>query len=427
MTAPSQNVFEHDSKAARIISELCQEGYEPPGPELSRSFPSRETWRRLRALGTELWLDTGDMDAIAELWTQEMSALTTNNTLLNKEVQKGIYDDLVPRAASVVREAAPGISESLLVREIAFVLNAVHGLRLVQRFGADVSVELHTAVARDAEASYHYGRRFAAISPEHFIVKVPLTPHGLLACRRLRRDGVRVNFTLGFSARENYLIARVARPCWVNVFMGRCNAFVAQAGIGDGRGVGEKATLASQRMLRELGVDVRQIGASMRDARQVYDLMGLDVLTMPVPVAHEYLEMDPPPEEIHDRTGSDPEISLAPGHTVEGERLDCFWVVDETLRQATDQLLREDLDAMTGEALQILLRDWAVTDLMPELDAAERERLAAGGKIPDYAAFRDAVQEQRTAWDSLLTEAGLLSFAADQAKLDERVRRLIAS
>ena len=49
-------------------------------------------WGSLRNTGTELWLDTGDMEEAEANWTAEMSALTTNNTLLNNEIQKGIYD-----------------------------------------------------------------------------------------------------------------------------------------------------------------------------------------------------------------------------------------------------------------------------------------------------------------------------------------------
>ena len=75
-----------------------------PGPrELcaarEESFGSSPAWAALRALGTELWLDTGDLEAAASLWTDELSNLTTNNTLVNKEVQKGLFDDVIPRVA----------------------------------------------------------------------------------------------------------------------------------------------------------------------------------------------------------------------------------------------------------------------------------------------------------------------------------------
>ena len=73
-------------------------------------------------------------------------------------------------------------------------------------------------------------------------------------------------------ARRPYLIASLAQPNFVNVFMGRNGAFVKDNGFGDGTNVGEKATLASQRELRALcqskNLDVRQIGASTRSYRE---------------------------------------------------------------------------------------------------------------------------------------------------------------
>lgn len=79
--------------------------------EKARSFSEDPFWKGLRATGTELWLDTGDIDAAAGLWTREFTALTTNNTLLNKEVQKGIYDGVIqdPAGSSTT---APGTSAS---------------------------------------------------------------------------------------------------------------------------------------------------------------------------------------------------------------------------------------------------------------------------------------------------------------------------
>ncbi|MHC4380179.1 MAG: transaldolase family protein [Planctomycetota bacterium] len=200
-------------------------------------------WQQVSATGTDLWLDTGDMDQAAALWNPDFQALTTNNTLLNMEIQKGIYDSWIPVAAAAVRADDPEISEQDLVLEIAFALNARHGLRLVERFGARVSVELHTDLAHDVERSLAYGRRYAALC-DRFIVKVPLTPSGLVAARHLEEEGIPVNFTLGFSARENYLIACVARPHWVNVFLGRLHAYAAGEGLCDGRWVGERTTMA---------------------------------------------------------------------------------------------------------------------------------------------------------------------------------------
>ncbi len=419
----------HDSALARAVAEFCLSGYKPPTPQVRQALRSEPVWRALAGTGTALWLDTGDVDAAKELWTREFVALTTNNTLLNKEVQKGIYDQLVPKAAKVLKGADPGVSAELLVQEIAFVLNAVHGLKLVAMFDADVSVELHTNLARDTDASYHYGKRFAAINKERFIVKVPLTPEGLFAARRLRADGVRVNFTLGFSARENYLIALVARPNWVNVFMGRCNAFVADGKLGDGKNVGEKATLASQRIVRKLRaeqkIDVRQIGASMRNGEQAFDLMGLDVFTMPTAVAKEYLQRGAKGPEVRDRTSADPPVALAAGKSVERERLDTMWAIPDAFGTAMCKLCSQDLDRMQGAQLRAFLIEHGVRDLFTEWSADERGRIAKDGKIPQYAPWAARVQKGEASWDGLLTEAGLASFADDQRKLDERVRGLV--
>ena len=143
-------------------------------------------------LSDDGWLDTGDIDSAAELWVNEFTALTTNNTLLNAEVQKGIYDDLIAEAAKVLS----GVDRRTLIVEIAFFLNARHGLRLVQRFGANVSVELHTDLAHDVvERSVYYGRRIHAICPDSFVVKVPLTPSGAIRIVPRRPKGLRDSFS----------------------------------------------------------------------------------------------------------------------------------------------------------------------------------------------------------------------------------------
>ena len=174
-------------------------------------------WQSLINAGTTLWLDTGDMEEAEANWTAEMSALTTNNTLLNNEIQKGIYDSFIEEAKGIVAE----LPEEERVKEIAFILNARHGLRLAKRFGGLVSVELHTDTANDMEAIVRYGMRFHEICPDNFIVKVPLTATGLLGARKLKDAGVKINFTLEFSARQNVLVTQITRPDYLNVFLGR--------------------------------------------------------------------------------------------------------------------------------------------------------------------------------------------------------------
>lgn len=418
----------HDSRLAQELTAFCKNAVSQP-QQSRESFASSPLWKAAAATGTSLWLDTGDVDAAKALWTREFQALTTNNTLLNKEVQKGLYDELVPDVAALVRGLDKSMPEATLVQEVAFVLNAVHGLKLVRTFDADVSVELHTAIANDVESSYQYGKRFHAICPDRFVVKVPLTPSGILAARRLHDDGIRLNFTLGFSARQNYLIALLAQPTWVNVFMGRINAFLADNKLGDGVNAGEKATLSSQRVLRRLkqnpGIDVRQIGASMRSGQQCFDLLGLDVFTIPTAAAKEFVEKKPALDTLKDHTKDDPKVTFANGVDAKKDRLDVFWEVDDTFEKAMCKLAAVEIETLSPESLVGWLGEYGVGDLFPQLSADEQARVAKEGKIPVHASWKDRVQKGTASWDGILTAAALASFTQDQKALDERITRLL--
>ncbi|MEE2887702.1 MAG: transaldolase family protein [Planctomycetota bacterium] len=420
-TASLGNIPTHNSEFAKSVREFCTRDYTPPAASLRETFPSQAIWSDMLSTGTAAWLDTGDIDAARELWTQEFTALTTNNTLLNKEVQKGLYDQLVPDAAAMLKNANPEISEEQLVLEIAFILNAVHALKLVSTFDADVSVELHTNLSRDSEATYQFGKRFHAINPERFIVKVPLTPEGLVGARRLSNDGVRLNFTLGFSARQNYAIANIARPTWVNVFMGRNGSFVKDNGFGDGENIGEKSTLASQRMLRDLraskSLDVLQIGASIRSGQQCFDLLGLDVFTIPTGAAKQYIELNPAPDTVVDQTDNDPEVHLTKGHADVAK----MWEVSDEFKAAIDGVVFDD--SLTGEAIREHLAANGIADLFPALSDEDLERVSRESKIPQADSWKDRVAAGTASWDGLLSEAALASFHQDQMALDGRIRK----
>jgi transaldolase len=378
-------------------------------------------WKGLADLGTRLWLDTGDIEAAGKLWTDEFSGLTTNNTLLNKEVQKGIYDGVIADAGKLLGD----LDLETRVIEVAFILNALHGLRLSRDFRATVSVELHTATAHDAEAAVEYGRRFAAISPDHFVVKVPLTPEGLIATRMLRTEGIPVNFTLGFSARQNHLAAAFAFPSYVNVFLGRLNSYVSDSGLGDGLLVGEKATLASQREVSGLssrkGKETLQIAASIRDGAQIDALAGVDVMTIPTGAASDaharlsgkWVSHRSSPYEVH----------LAPGVEEKKVRLSVLWDVTEKEKE-----LARGLDSdppKRGEELVERARRLGLQDLFPRMSSKDLELISREGKVPKHASWAERISSGEAAVDSLLNLAGLASFTADQAALDKRVRGLL--
>ena len=73
------------------------------------------------------------------------------------------------------------------------------------------------------------GRRLAKLA-DNIVVKAPLTPDGLKACRELTQDGIRVNVTLCFSPAQALLAAK-AGAAFVSPFVGRLDD-IAEDGLG---------------------------------------------------------------------------------------------------------------------------------------------------------------------------------------------------
>jgi transaldolase len=376
-------------------------------------------WESLRNVGTELWLDTGDMEEAEANWSSEMSALTTNNTLLNNEIQKGIYDVFISESKSIVRD----LPQEERVKEIAFILNARHGLRLALKFGGLVSVELHTDTAHDIKAIEYYGKRYHEICPEQFIVKVPYTAEGLIGARRLREAGVKINFTLEFSARENVLVTRIARPDYLNVFLGRIGAFMINNNLGDGTGAGEMAVIASQNWVTALSAknpwQTKLIAASLRSYQQLDLLAGTDVFTMPPKVAssgHKELS-----GEFKSRMHENYEVSIY--DSARGAHIEKFWAVDDKVLNLAERLSSKV--PQTGTELIHLAHEYGCEDMFPLLSKEEKLKIASDGKIPVYNRWEQKIKEEKIAPDTLLTLAGLASFTADQKMLDDRIRSII--
>lgn len=407
-----------------LVAELAATVKNPP--ERVTSVTSEPTLARLKQLGTQLWIDTGDLEAARKLWRKEFSALTTNNTLANQVVQTGILDDDIQEAARRIRDAEPEISLDDLVMDIGFVINCHIALRLVSAFDAFVSVELHPSIAHDIERTVRYAQRYYAVNPDRFIVKIPMTPEGFCAVARARALGIPINYTLGFSARQNYLAALLSKPNYCNVFLGRLNSVVAENGLGDGKFVGEKATLASQREVRALrlthsDIPTHQIAASMRSGEQMITLAGVDVFTAPPKAIEEFYSIHPEVESLVSCVDEDYEVHWNAGLDQETlQNLSLLWEVDDKFKAFAKEVASKGGEHLTGEELRQADRDHG-TRLFSNFTPEEQKVIREKGKIPELARWKG-----RAALDDLMTESALQSFVVDQEALDARVQKLIA-
>ena len=377
---------------------------------------------RLKALGSEVWIDTGELAKAQEIWKDELTALTTNNTLANQVVQSGAMDKVIEDTIHKIRQEGLDLSEEEMILEVGFVINCKIALRLVQAFKVKVSVELHPAVSRSIERTLHFGRRYYKVCPEYFTVKVPLTPEGYLSVRTLRQEGVPINFTLGFSVRQNYLAARLGNPNFVNVFLGRLNQLVMNHKAGTGELVGEKVTLATQRALRSARESHKEVGsrliaASIRNGEQVAFLAGLDVLTIPPQAMKELQESGKSPEQVVSHIDDSIEPGIDPQHSL-AKRFSELWEMSEEFKNFVDSLVaRPDLDSMQGKELDEIAQG---VNLFHPFSDDDLQKIQDYGKIPDLSAWPESI-----ALDDLMTQSALQSFTRDQNALDERIRSFL--
>ena len=390
----------------------------------SEEYQSDPLLARLKELGTELWMDTGELELAQSIWKNELTALTTNNTLANQVVQSGVMDDVIQETISKLGEAASGLSRDELVMEIGFVINCRIALRLVEAFKVKVSVELHPSISRDIEKSVEYGKRYFGVCPEYFIVKVPLTPEGLLATRKIRQENIPVNFTLRFSARQNYLAARLSNPDYVNVFLGRLNAVVADNSAGSGEWVGEKVTLHTQNAMNEVrdkhaDVETRLIAASIRNGDQVATLAGMDIHTIPPKAMKEFQESGRTPDQIKETDGTSLNPGVNSGHDWSARVAD-LWEMDGDFLKAVDRLMaRNDLEQLSGEGLEEFCKKSGL-DLFHPFSEQELKKIQDDGKIPKLADWSGSI-----ALDDLMTQSALQSFTKDQNALDARIQSFL--
>jgi len=308
------------------------------------------------------------------------------------------------------------------VLDVVFVVNCHIALRLVRAFDALVSVELHPGIGHNIEKTLRYAQRYYAVNPDRFIVKIPMTPEGFCAVARSRADGIPINYTLGFSARQNYLAALLSKPNYCNVFLGRLNAVVADNKLGDGKFVGEKTTLASQRGVRDLreahdDIPTHQIAASMRSAEQMVSLAGVDVFTIPPKAVEEFYTQRHKVEDITSRVNLDYEVSL--DSNADKSSVEVLWTIDDTFKAFAADLASRGGVNLTGDDLREADTEYG-TKLFSNFTPGEQAEIRAKGKIPDTARWHG-----RASLDDLMTESALQSFIVDQKAFDDRIRKIV--
>jgi transaldolase len=127
----------------------------------------------------------------------------------------------------------------------------------------------------EAEPMYQQGVDLAQMAP-NAVVKVPMTPEGLVAGKRLMGDGIRINVTLVFSPAQAILAAEIGAYI-VSPFLGRLDD-VASDGMDVLRRICDIYEIQ--------GYETQVLAASLRHPMHIVDaaLAGAHIATMPFAV-----------------------------------------------------------------------------------------------------------------------------------------------
>ena len=185
----------------------------------------------------KLFLDTADVESIADSFeTGLIDGVTTNPTLMMKSGRNpdDVYQELINLGVPDVSMEVVGDSYEMIQE----------GLRLAEKFKYQATI------------------------------KVPCTPDGLIACRELSRNCIKVNVTLIFSPSQAILAAK-AGATYVSPFVGRVddNSFGGLCLIKDIANIYAKQNWKSTEILAASIRDVRSVGRAFE--------YGANICTLP--------------------------------------------------------------------------------------------------------------------------------------------------
>jgi len=230
--------------------------------------------QQLAALGQSPWLDYISRELLEKLphliQAGEVMGITSNPTIFEKAVSSGSDYDRKIKQMAQRGLSAYDIYQTLVVQDVDRACELLKGVHRATG-GRDgfVSLEVNPHLAGDAPAQVEEARQlFQRVGRRNLLIKVPGTPQGLEATRRLIAQGININITLLFSSAHYLGAARAymksledrlkegqdpSRVTSVaSVFVSRIDTMVDRKldEMGEeGRALGGKAAVANARLI----------------------------------------------------------------------------------------------------------------------------------------------------------------------------------
>lgn len=424
-----------NDKAAEIAIRLGSEGEPERRPRLE-SNPMLAAVRR--AGTTHIYADSADADEIGDLvnrdadsiWS-EVDGSTANQPLVRKVIERYLEAGDPAGWARQLRAADASLSDDDLVVLIYAILCARTATDVVRRFAVGrswgASLQLHMNLGADGEAAKRVGRLLRRMVPSG-VVKVPFTPqkpHCFLVARDLEREGIPVNFTSTFSARQALAAALLSDVTLTNIFMGRINQGL------DAKLLGEHVDLAAQRAVlaarRDSAAKTLLIVASVREWQTFVHVAGCDVFTSPCKAIAELMsQSELAPSDIRSQLETSYEDRLGIAATViekVGKKTIArlYDIEPEFVRFLTELRNSSEYQALRdGDRLAKLFDQAGFGDFFYAPTDSEWQEMRKN-KLPDF----DSALTKRLPLDTLYTLLADADFEKYQEEMDQMIRRAL--
>src|SRR5690554_6164461 len=152
---------------------------------------------------TTVVADTGDLDAITQ-WRPEDA--TTNPSLLLKAAASEAYRPMLDKAVAFASQHRGSSAQQLSIA--TDMLAVLAGKEILNLIPGVVSTEVDARLSFDTGATLERARRLIdyydrqGVDTSRVLIKIASTWEGIRAAEQLKKEGIRCNLTLLFSAAQ---------------------------------------------------------------------------------------------------------------------------------------------------------------------------------------------------------------------------------
>ncbi|HXT70312.1 MAG TPA: transaldolase family protein [Vicinamibacterales bacterium] len=373
----------------------------------------------LKDNGARIFVDSADADRISHTAGQrppvELAGFTSNQKFLHdlalvrrpisassRHVGRNplwIYEQFCARVASDIKVAAGNPIEWMSC------------------------LPMHLRLCRDPAAALSACRSLKRRIPSA-VVKIPFAPNepgALLIARQLESEGIPVNLTCTFSARQCAVAALLANATWCSIFVGRTNRTTRSTRFGEGVAVSAQSSLTRFRSID--ASRSRLIVAGITDREAVLETAECDALTIPCDVVESLGERAAPGSVVRLGTSDLDTIGLVPGdvvHQLGVARIAAMYRVEaelvEFLLEMKDGPLTE---CRSGDELFRLFDRSGFGDLFYSPSVTEWQE-ARRNRVPDL----NGDLARKLPLDTLLSLLAFGDFQRHQEALDDALEHV---